>query len=724
MPYYITDNAEGCSGWATVKDDGEELGCHMTKEDAIDQMVALSLAEDIEPGGERKIHKKKMKYRAKPDELEVGDFVSWRSSSGRARGRITRIKTDGDLTAPESDFTVTGTPDDPAALIRIYEQTEEGWRETPIIVVHRFTTLTKIDELRSEQRELPDNYRPALAEDVPEGRACGNCYFFNEERQNEEGTKAWCEKWDDYVDGGYYCNAWQPEDMENRAPAPKEDQIEGSDKNKPGSAKGAGGDITLDEQTETGLRNKVKDHNEAMAEDDRPSWTRTTYGQLAAVFRRGAGAFSTSHRPGMTRNQWAMARVNAYLYLLRRGRPENPKYITDYDLLPTDHPKSTRSMPEARAINQSAPAYMRAAARRGLELYEAGEGGAGLTQKTIREARLMAEGQVSDDKWTRLGPWIARHMPDLDAPKNSNRRDPEYPGAGLVAHLLWGSGPTKRAAERAMEYAEGVVARIRAEERTMTDTTEKLNRWADVARAIQKKIDGEPNTKEPEIRTNSTKFEVRSEGDGMTFTGYASVFNSSSEDLGGFREFVAPGAFKRSLQSRNEIKLLWNHDTSEPLASLRNGSLELTEDRYGLKVKARLPKTTRGKDVAELLRSKVIDSMSFGFNVIKDSWSEGGSVRTLESVRLSEVSIVTYPAYAATTAQVRSIQPTIDADELANALLKLESGEDLDEKSAALITDVVGKLRQQPETEVGADNNGLALLDLKKKQLDLLLKRI
>jgi HK97 family phage prohead protease len=585
MPYFITEEAEGCSGWATIKDDGEVLGCHTTKQDAIDQMVALSIAEDMEPGGERSL-------RARPDELEVGDFVSWRASGGRARGKITRIRSDGEITAPESDFTITGTPDDPAALIRIYEQTEDGWRETPVLVVHRFTTLTKIDELRSEQRDLPDNYRPALAEDVPEGRACGNCFFFNEERQNEEGTKAWCEKWEDFVDGGYYCNGWQADE-------------------------------------------------------------------------------------------------------------------------------------EARAINQKAPAYMRAAARRGLELYEEGFGGAGLTQKTIREARLMAEGQVSDDKWVRIGAWIARHMPDLDAPKNSNRNDPEYPGPGLVAHLLWGSGPTKRAAERAMSYANGVVARIEAEERTMTDTTEKLNRWADVARAIQKKIDGEPNTKEPEIRTNNTEFEIRSEGeDGMTFTGYASVFNSSSEDLGGFREFVAPGAFKRSLQSRNEIKLLWNHDTNEPLASVRGGSLELVEDRYGLKVKAKLPNTTRGRDVAELLRSKVIDSMSFGFNVIKDAWSENGSVRTLESVRLHEVSIVTYPAYTATTAQVRSIQPTIDADELANALLKLESGEDLDEKSATLITDVVGKLRQQPEAEVETDDNGLALLDLKKKQLDLLLKRI
>jgi hypothetical protein len=74
------------------------------------------------------------------------------------------------------------------------------------------------------------------------------------------------------------------------------------------------------------------------------------------------------------------------------------------------------------------------------------------------------------------------------------------------------------------------------------------NKWLDVARAIALKIDGpQPESKEPEVRVNATSFEVRAEGDGMTFTGYASVFNSPSEDLGGFIEYVAPGAFKRIL---------------------------------------------------------------------------------------------------------------------------------------------------------------------------------
>ena len=52
MPYFITDKADGCSGFATVKEDGEVIGCHTTKQDAVDQMIAVSLAEGIEPGGE------------------------------------------------------------------------------------------------------------------------------------------------------------------------------------------------------------------------------------------------------------------------------------------------------------------------------------------------------------------------------------------------------------------------------------------------------------------------------------------------------------------------------------------------------------------------------------------------------------------------------------------------------------------------------------------------
>jgi hypothetical protein len=128
-------------------------------------------------------------------------------------------------------------------------------------------------------------------------------------------------------------------DEESRQAAPPKDQIFGSDKNPEGSAEGKEGDIDLSESTETALQNKADDHNAKMDEEGKPNWTRVRVGVLRSVYRRGAGAFSTSHRPNMTRGQWAMARVNAFLYLSENGKPENENYVTDNDLLHPDHPK-------------------------------------------------------------------------------------------------------------------------------------------------------------------------------------------------------------------------------------------------------------------------------------------------------------------------------------------------------------------------------------------------
>ena len=123
------------------------------------------------------------------------------------------------------------------------------------------------------------------------------------------------------------------------APAPLKDQIVGSEKNPVGSAEGKEGDISLSDATESALRNKAEEHNLAMADDSKPVWTRVRVGALRSVYRRGAGAFSTSHRPNMTRAQWAMARVNAFLYLAKNGKPENANYVSDNDLLHPEHPK-------------------------------------------------------------------------------------------------------------------------------------------------------------------------------------------------------------------------------------------------------------------------------------------------------------------------------------------------------------------------------------------------
>jgi HK97 family phage prohead protease len=599
VPYFITDSAADCAGWATIKEDGEVIGCHTTKQAAIDQMIAVSIAEGMEPGGER----------AEPGDLSVGDFVSWGASGGTARGRIVRIVRDGDINVPDSTFTITGTEDDPAALIRIYRENDEGWQATDVLVGHKFSTLTKINDLRSIKflRVLPDNYRPALADDVPDGRACGNCFFYDENNQNESGTRAWCEKWDEYVDGGYYCNAWQP------------------------------------------------DQDEPDLDDD-----------------------------------------------------ITPEIDDDIEN-------------DTRQVNLTPPAYMRAAARRGLELNRQGFGGDGLTDKTKQEARDMADGRVSEDKWRRIAPWIARHMVDLDAPSNRNPDDPGYPGAGLVAHLLWGSGPSKSSAERAMRYAQSIIDQLDAEQ--------ERTRWSSIAIQLDKTTKDETVTKvERRVKTD-VDFEIRllpDDKDGMRFTGYAAVFNSDSEPLP-FTERIVPGAFKRSLKARNEIKMFVNHNMDMVLASTRAKTLRLTEDSKGLLAEASLPDTTYGRDLSVLMQRGDVHSMSFGFSVPKkgDRWSDDGTVRELLDIRLHEVSIVTgFPAYEATTAQVRSVEilasrTNTDPDLLADALIKLESGEKLSADSADLITEVVTKLRADAPI-LGSFSN----LDIKRKQLDLVYKAL
>jgi HK97 family phage prohead protease len=481
MPYFISDTAEGCDGWATVKDDGEVMGCHTTKQDAIDQGLAIALAEDSTFEGER-----------------------------------------------------------------------------------------------SEKRELPDNYRPATSEDVPEGRACGNCIFFNEERLNDEG-QAWCERWQEFADGGAYCNAWEP-----------------------------------------------------------------------------------------------------------------------------------REEDEQRQVDLTPPAYMRASARRGLEWHREGLSGDGVVDRTIREAEAMSRGVITADKWVRLRAWISRHLMDMDAPANMPGND-DYPGPGAVAMALWGGGGSKRSAERALAYADQLV-----------ESLEQENEGRAKGEALSKL-----ETRIVEVEA----FEVREDGDGMHLQGYAALFNSRSENLGGFTETIAPGAFRASLKARNNIFLFWNHETGSPLASTRAGTLSLVEDDRGLRVSATLANTSVGRDVRELVSTGVISAFSFGFSMPArggDSWNSEGTERVLKSVRLFEVSLVSMPAYKATegTATVRGLDKVakraeVDADSLADALLKIENGEDISTDDRQLLEKVISELA--PEAVEPEADKGLEMLALKKKKLQLLM---
>ena len=525
MPYFISDRHPDCPGWSVVKEDGELLACAESQDAAVEQMVAGSIAENMEPGGTYEGDTFKpapeRSVRAEPDELELGDFVEWDSSGGMARGTIEQIVRDGEVDIPNSDFVVTGTEEDPAALIQVWRANEEDgqvyWEPSGVLVGHKFSTLTKIDPLPME--------------------------------------------------------------------------------------------------------------------GDR----------------------------------------------------------------------------EQRQVDLTPPAYMRASARRGLEWHREGLSGDGLVDRTIREAEAMSRGNMTSDKWVRTRAWIAHHLVDMDAPQNTPGND-AYPGPGAVAMALWGGGGSKRSAERALAYADGVVGRIEEEN--------------------EGRAKGEALSKLETRIVEVDEFEVREESDGMHLEGYAALFNSRSENLGGFTETIKPGAFRASLKARNDIKLLWNHNSDIVLGSTRAGTMTLTEDERGLKVSAVLPNNTAGRDARESISRGDVTGFSFGFSMPArggDEWNSEGTERVLKSVRLHEVSVgVAFPAYPETngTATVRGLDKIakragVDADALADALLKVENGEDISSDDRNLLQTVIDEL--SPEAEAEVDEKGLELLALKKKKLQLLM---
>lgn len=120
---------------------------------------------------------------------------------------------------------------------------------------------------------------------------------------------------------------------------------------------------------------------------------------------------------------------------------------------------------ELRQVDLSAPAFMRENARRGLRLYAEGKGGDGLVPQTITDARRMAAGQISEEKWRKIGPWIARHLVDFEAVEDGEVTP------GVVAHLLWGSGSNATEARRAMAYAERIVTQLDDENRSLDESS-------------------------------------------------------------------------------------------------------------------------------------------------------------------------------------------------------------------------------------------------------------
>lgn len=157
----------------------------------------------------------------------------------------------------------------------------------------------------------------------------------------------------------------------------------------------------------------------------------------------------------------------------------------------------------------------------------------------------------------------------------------------------------------------------------------------------------------------ASTLELRKAGDGekAVLAGYAAVFNATSEDLGGFREVIMPGAFTKSLQNR-DVRALWQHDSKLVMGRASTGTLRLVEDDTGLHVEIDPPDTQWARDAMTTVERGDVNQMSFAFEVPPggETWGDlpdGTWLRKLWEVDLWEVSGVTFPAYPQTSIAVR-----------------------------------------------------------------------
>lgn len=214
-------------------------------------------------------------------------------------------------------------------------------------------------------------------------------------------------------------------------------------------------------------------------------------------------------------------------------------------------------------------------------------------------------------------------------------------------------------------------------------------------------------------------FEMRAEAtaDGLTFTGYAAKYNEPSWPLAfpginrgrPFREVIRTSAFSKTLSEKPDLALVINHDlTGLPLARTSSGTMTITDDGIGLKVRAILPDNERGRAASDAVRRGDVRGMSFRFDKAQDKWTTdetGGSVRELLAVRLrSEVSFATFPAYDSTEAAVRALaeEAGVDPDALIGGFANLRPDTKLTPDQRAALVEVINRHTDAPVVDKSA----------------------
>ena len=219
-----------------------------------------------------------------------------------------------------------------------------------------------------------------------------------------------------------------------------------------------------------------------------------------------------------------------------------------------------------------------------------------------------------------------------------------------------------------------------------------------------------------EIRTVPIELRVEG-GDTPKIVGHAAVFNKWSEDLGGFREKIASGAFTKTIKE-GDIRALFNHDANFVLGRNKAGTLTLEEDKKGLKVSIDPPDAQWARDLTTSIERGDITQMSFGFRTIKDQWTtpkDGkDNQRELLEVELFDVSPVTFPAYPQTDVGVRSL----DIDEMNRVVLKSDKDIPLSDDDKILIRENITVLESMTD-QVGGERGIVDIMHDAELEIEL-----
>lgn len=353
------------------------------------------------------------------------------------------------------------------------------------------------------------------------------------------------------------------------------------------------------------------------------------------------------------------------------------------------------------------------AAAKGLRLVEDGKAGDGLVPRTITDARAMADRRALSERKVRAMPgWFARHESD----RRPGWDTPGEETPGYVAWLLWGGDSARAWAERKVKELEEGRSVVEAEIRIVT--CEDLR---DNPGLVSELRDG---TEVIERRVAPVVTETRSNPDGSwTLIGHAAVFDSLSESLGGFREVIQRGAFRKVLKNPDlAVKALFNHDQNLVLGSNQSGTLKLTEDPTGLRYEVQVADTTYGRDLRVLLERGDVTQSSFAFKVGKDGqdWTDqedGTLLRTItEFADLLDVSPVTYPAYRATSAAAVPAAGKHSAD---SSVVETSSTRDTEQEGQGSAEQQAPRAVSQPRRadEEGAHRQRVRRLKLREKRV-------